>query len=152
MNFKLLYFLIFFYCNIYCQESFNSGGNIYIYSNEYSYSIGQTFSDFLITNSHHLTQGIQNPVFLEPSSILLKKEKVNIKITPNPTTDYLTIEFDTPNEREVRIYNNLGQLVFEKDLLFLFEVMQISNLPNSIYLFNVLQNNKLIFTTKIFKI
>lgn len=85
---------------------------------------------------------------IEYSTILSSQDydlNTKIKLFPNPVGDFLTIEVDGVNLREIIILNSLGQklrFINPKDNLNL-EKIDLSSLDNGIYFINInLENNK----------
>jgi hypothetical protein len=64
-------------------------------------------------------------------------EVTHISLFPNPANDFITLKTDV-SIKEVRIYNNLGQLVFSKNSNFSeSNEFDISNLKSGLYIMNI---------------
>ena len=86
------------------------------------------------------------------SAVGLNEQKINneeFKIYPNPTSGI--INFKVENGNKILIFNILGELVKEEELIVDKQKVDLSNLQNGIYLLQVFDKNKLIGTTKTIK-
>ncbi len=64
-------------------------------------------------------------------------------VFPNPADDELYIKFDSGmSSRKVRIFDSLGQLVLEKDIMNNVEVFNISSFADGIYFCQVIEDDK----------
>ncbi len=63
-----------------------------------------------------------------------------IKIYPNPAYDYLQIEKENSNNFNLRIYNNMGQLVINEYNISSIYKLDISPLPSGIYALEIIDN------------
>tara|TARA_B100001741_G_scaffold313775_1_gene321894 strand:- start:2418 stop:4601 length:2184 start_codon:yes stop_codon:yes gene_type:complete len=70
------------------------------------------------------------------SDLEIIKDNYQLKIYPNPTNNYLTIE--TTNESQILIYSNIGHLILDKKI-YGTSTLDISFLSTSYYLINIKQ-------------
>ena len=70
------------------------------------------------------------------SDLEINKDNYQLKIYPNPTNNYLTIE--TTNESQILIYSNIGHLILDKKI-YGTSTLDISFLSTSYYLINIKQ-------------
>ena len=70
------------------------------------------------------------------SDLEINKDNYKLKIYPNPTNNYLTIE--TTNESQILIYSNIGHLILDKKI-YGTSTLDISFLSTSYYLINIKQ-------------
>ncbi len=72
-------------------------------------------------------------------------EGMGVRLYPNPANDILNIEVNLANEEEfkIKIFNNLGQLIREEDIVFKEKVVSIKtdDLENGVY-FVTITNDK----------
>lgn len=109
------------------------------------------YVDFTITPVNNSANGNPFTARVGILSILSAETfiKSNIKLSPNPFTDILNIENDY-QINNVKIYNQLGQLVFGKEINQNTTQLDLSNLNSGIY--NVLiETEKGTFNHKIVK-
>jgi hypothetical protein len=74
----------------------------------------------------------------------------NISINPNPTSDFLNIDFETNEQRELQVFNQLGQLVLSETSNDANLVLSLEHLPKGFYVLAI-QTEKGTFTKKIIK-
>ncbi len=73
----------------------------------------------------------------------VKKEKTNIVLYPNPTSDIFTIEGE--NISSYFVMNSVGQIIENKTTNNNTNIFDLSNEPNGIYLVNIVIDNNIIF-------
>ncbi|MCF8247173.1 MAG: T9SS type A sorting domain-containing protein [Saprospiraceae bacterium] len=72
---------------------------------------------------------------------------VKISIYPNPATNYISVNKDE-NLKEISIYNLVGRKLKTFEEIEKDEHYDVSDLPNGMYLVQVIDNNKKIVTTQ----
>ena len=73
---------------------------------------------------------------IEPSQIK------DIIVYPNPSNDFLKVHFTNENDRiDIKVYNNLGQLVLENTNLKSDENLNLQNLSSGIYTYKITSSN-----------
>ncbi len=72
---------------------------------------------------------------------------VKISIYPNPTTNYISVNKDE-NLKEIAIFNLVGRKLKTFEEIEKDEHYDVSDLPNGMYLVQVIDNNKKIVTTQ----
>jgi hypothetical protein len=66
----------------------------------------------------------------------------DIKIYPNPASQDMNISFTSaPNIYSIELYNNLGQLVLQKQSTYQVEKLDLKNLNSGIYYLNIFNND-----------
>lgn len=78
------------------------------------------------------------------------KSNSTIKIYPNPTSDNLNIEFETTEQRELMIFNQLGQMVLNESSNQVNVVLSLEDLPKGFYVLAI-RSKERTFTKKIVK-
>lgn len=68
------------------------------------------------------------------------KEIESLTIYPNPSSKVLTISNDLPFKFE--IYNNLGTLIYDKELYSTFETIEVENWPKGVYFIKLFTHSK----------
>ena len=75
--------------------------------------------------------------------VSLSSESI-LKISPNPTSDILTIEFDNVTSGKLQIYNEIGHLISSKDLYdFKNYNYNVSELVDGKYHIKFIDDNKI---------
>jgi hypothetical protein len=77
-----------------------------------------------------------------------------VKIYPNPFSSHINLKFDTPPRTQISliIENIYGSLMYFKEELRICEYIDLNSFIPGIYIIKLLENNRLIYLTKIFKI
>lgn len=88
----------------------SAGATASIGNTQISYTIGETVVPTFYAGNTYLTQGFQQPSWIEVGISEVGVE--GIKVFPNPTAEVVTIE--TGNQKyKVELYDMLGQIVIE---------------------------------------
>jgi hypothetical protein len=74
----------------------------------------------------------------------------NISINPNPTSNFLNIDFETNEQRELQVFNQLGQLVLSEISNDANLILSLEYLPKGFYVLAI-QTEKGTFTKKVIK-
>ncbi len=112
------------------------------------WTLGETVVEHF-QNGTTLSQGFhQNfdfatPVFETPY------QNIEIKVYPNPATEWIAIEADSPENLEYRLYDLHGRTLLTSTLTNQMEQLNIKSLPGGTYLLNVSGEHGLIQTFKI---
>ena len=80
-----------------------------------------------------------------PQFLAIEETKTTeIKLYPNPTTDYITIELsNVSSASEVVIYNSFGQIILhQRNLNDSSTTLDVTHLPAGIYTVSILDKNK----------
>lgn len=73
-----------------------------------------------------------------------------ITVNPNPTSDNLNIEFENTEQRELMIFNQLGQVVLNEISNETTVILNLEQLPKGFYVLTI-RTHESIFTKKIIK-
>ncbi|MGG5209218.1 T9SS type A sorting domain-containing protein [Chryseobacterium sp. MIQD13] len=125
-----------------------SGGN-----GSVSYSVGQTAYLFKGVNSEIL-EGVQQAyeiTTLSSNETVLKQE--GILLYPNPTRDYLYIDFSSVSYKgsEYQLFDAQGKLI-KKDMISQSKSeLDLSSLPSAVYIIRINQNGENLKTFKVIK-
>lgn len=139
-------------------QNFNLGltGTFQLYlwipDNEPSLSTRADYSiQFANTGTWESTTGYNNLLqtitlnALEIDDFSLNK----VSIYPNPSSDFITIQFKDFEKEEIQIYNSIGQLVKTKTVLN-NDRIDVSELVDGVYFIRF--NNKILYTIKFIKL
>ena len=79
--------------------------------------------------------------------------EARINIYPNPVTNTLSLDFNGEliNEGVIQIFNEAGQKVFEDKLMGIHNKIDVSTLPNGMYLLRLKKNKNSVIHQKILK-
>lgn len=146
---------LFFGIQIYAQDAIvSSGGNIIGSNGNISYTIGQVIYTTYIGNNSSMSQGVQQPFEIQT---LLGSENFNIdlqlSVYPNPTANWLTLDVKniSRDNLQYQLFDLNGKLIISDAIKTQITRFQLENYPTSIYLLQILENNKKIKTYKIIK-
>jgi hypothetical protein len=147
--------LLFFSIQIYSQNAIvASGGNSIGSNGNISYSIGQVIYTTNIGSNASISQGVQQPFEIQT---LLGAENFNIdlhlSVYPNPTANWLTLDIKniSRDNLQYQLFDLNGKLIISDSIKSQITTFQLENYPTSIYLLQILENNKKIKTYKIIK-
>ncbi|MCA6437708.1 MAG: DUF4465 domain-containing protein [Bacteroidetes bacterium] len=114
-------------------------------------NIGQVDSiKFTMQSSDVGSFGINTPLFFSldnfttSSSVGINefKNSLSLNVFPNPSNGYINIHSDIEKEGSLKVFNQLGQLVFEQNVDLKNSNIDLSNLTKGIYIVKVSQNEK----------
>ncbi len=78
-------------------------------------------------------------------------QEFTVRLYPNPASDWLQIECDAPGEKQVMLYNLLGQQMQKTSFAGERERLDVAGLPSGIYLLALQHRGKTVRTFKIQK-
>ncbi|MGH1337773.1 MAG: DUF7619 domain-containing protein [Aureispira sp.] len=92
------------------------------------------FNTPIITNTsiHTINDGV---IFLDLTEVITKE--MALKVYPNPTQDYITIELSEEATATITILNNLGQVILSKPSTGKNTSIQLKQLPAGIYYLSI---------------
>jgi hypothetical protein len=99
-------------------------------------------------NSVSITQSVSTCAGFNEQ--LIYNSQINIYPNPNNGEFLITLE-NTNQKNRIEIYNNIGELILEKELTNLTNEININRLSNGIYLLKIVGDGKLIKAEKIIK-
>ena len=145
--------LIFVFGFLQAQETYtSSGGNATGTTGNMSYTVGQAFySTKTGTSGNYIIEGVQQPYEI---TILISEEtanNINLTAYPNPTNDYLNINLNNYESNNVtfQLLDMNGKVLKFGKIKDQETKIDVTNLPSTIYIVKINDNNKVI---KIFKI
>jgi hypothetical protein len=141
--------------NLYSQERvLASGGDLSGSNGSSNYSVGQIVQNVVSSSSGSVFQGIQ---FFFPSatlSVIDLETNMEVIAYPNPTSSVFNIQLhdNATHEMKYELYNLLGQSILSGNIFSSTAVINLSHLPNAVYLLRISdQNNENFKTLKIIK-
>ena len=154
---KKIIVLIIFGCSIISiqaqQTTASAGGDASGIGGTFSYSIGQVVYTYNYGTDVIVAQGIQQP--FEISILGLDNYQINLVMQtyPNPTKDYLVLNVHALDLSNMifQLYDVNGRLIETRTMFSPIETICMMNLPSSVYVLKVTNNNKEVKSFKIIK-
>ena len=154
---KKIIALIIFGCSIISiqaqQTTASAGGDASGIGGTFSYSIGQVVYTYNYGTDVIVAQGIQQP--FEISILGLDNYQINLVMQtyPNPTKDYLVLNVHALDLSNMifQLYDVNGRLIETRTMFSPIETICMMNLPSSVYVLKVTNNNKEVKSFKIIK-
>jgi hypothetical protein len=144
----------FFLLRAFAQESVvSTGGDINSATGSISYSIGQTFFDCARIDSINICQGVQQPINLFKTQIIVNP-KTTISVYPNPFLQNIWVNTSSCNSDKLTYsIMNLQGITVEKGKLFSnLTFINLSNMATGAYFFMVFDQMNKLAVFKIFKV
>lgn len=140
---------------IYAQQAnVTSGGNAIGFGGSVSYSVGQLVYTTETGTNGSVTQGVQQAIEIIVLGIDNFPEiKLIMSVFPNPTTAFVNLKIEeySTNNLHYQLYDINGKQIQNQKITTSETQISMEDLTKSIYLLNVLDNNKLLKTFKIIK-
>ena len=154
---KKIIALIMFGCSIISiqaqQTTVSAGGDASGIGGTFSYSIGQVVYTYNYGTDVIVAQGVQQP--FEISILGLDNYHINLVMQtyPNPTKDYLVLNVHALDLSNMifQLYDVNGRLIETRTMFSPIETICMMNLPSSVYVLKVINNNKEVKSFKIIK-
>ncbi len=154
---KKIIALIIFGCSIISiqaqQTTASAGGDASGIGGTFSYSIGQVVYTYNYGTDVIMAQGVQQP--FEISILGLDNYQINLVMQtyPNPTKDYLVLNVHALDLSNIifQLYDVNGRLIETRTMFNPIETICMMNLPSSVYVLKVINNNKEVKSFKIIK-
>ncbi|MDK2773062.1 MAG: T9SS type A sorting domain-containing protein [Flavobacterium sp.] len=133
------------------ENSVSAGGETVGSGGASSYSIGQTNYTFQTDGNINIIEGVQQPYEISVLEIKDFGLIENISVFPNPTTQFVTISIQEFEGLEFQLFDINGRLIQSGKLSNSETTINVSQLPQSTFLLNILKNNSIGNTFKIIK-
>ncbi len=78
------------------------------------------------------------------TNVLSQKQEFDLSIFPNPTNDYLRIDSSVQEASHIKIFNLLGQLIFDIKEVNLPQIIDVRNFEKGIYVMETEISNSVI--------
>ena len=141
--------ILFFFClisflsNIHSQEVISTQGDSYITSLAIlDFTIGEPVISTLENTENDLTQGFHQPLLIINNIINIDNGPV-LRIFPNPTSQVVTVEVDSPEEIVFYLYDVNGKLLKEIDVETSLTYIDLSPFTSAVYILVVQEPNKI---------
>lgn len=136
------------------QNVVSSGGETQnVPGYEVSWTIGEPVIETISSGTNTLTQGFhQSKLLVTPVSELLLPE-ITIRVFPNPTSDFVTVQFNKIMENSLlSLFDLSGKKLENRQIASTLTQVDLKRYPNGSYILNLTQkNNQLIQSFKIVK-
>ena len=118
-----------------------------------SWSIGEPIIENAFNSDIILTQGFNQSKLTVTAINEMIGLEMNISVYPNPTSDYLSIEANTDQQKEfqINLYDLSGKLILQKDFFTGKETINMQEFKPAIYILKICTNNTNIKTYKVIK-
>ena len=139
------------------QTSLNSGGTDITHKlGMVSYSIGQTFYQVSENSIGAIYQGVHHSYKIESINTTSDLNKANIDVFiafPNPTKDFLTLQFTggVLQDYIFILYDVTGRKIIQQTIKNKETMIELSNLKPGMYIIQIMQRNNIISVKKIIK-
>ena len=132
------------------QEAITAaGGDLSGSGGSAAYAVGQVAYTTITGTNGSVSGGIIQAyeIFIS-SDIEIKGITLRTNVFPNPTSNFLTLEIDNPNNLELayQLYNVQGILLSNMAILSNSTSIKMEKLPNATYLLKITLNNQLVKT------
>ncbi len=119
-----------------------------------SWTLGEPVIETYSNGNAILTQGFQQSNYIINSINNLTADAFQINIYPNPSTDFINIDFSQkPTCLYIEMFDLLGKQILKKELVNLNEYIDLTNLAASEYFLKITtKEGKIIKTCKIIKV
>ena len=121
-----------------CADATDPSGSV-------SFSVGQLDYFTLYGPGGTVTQGIQQPFEIWVVSGMEHDEiALSMAVYPNPTADHVILKTENGDAIPLRyeLFNMAGQLLATEDIVATNTKITLNQLPNGMYLLNVLENGQ----------
>lgn len=119
---------------------------------EISWTLGETVIQTFDAGSSALTQGLHQSKLQVTAIDELSEKGLELKIYPNPTSDFITISFDKMPENPVySLFDLSGKLLENRNISEANTKIEMQHFPGGSYILKMTNKNQLIQTFKIIK-
>jgi hypothetical protein len=136
------------------QATVSSGGNATGIGGSVSYSVGQVAYTTQTGSTGSITQGVQQAFEIYTLGVNDFPEiKLSMSVYPNPTISTITLKVEdlSLNDLNIELFDIHGKKIQTEKIQNTNTIIELENLPSSIYILKVESGNKTIKTFKIIK-
>jgi len=136
------------YFDVFWMNSDSYLGPDYAYPFHFYYTINQLeeHQELIVINDNGYEAHFQNVPYLSVD----KQQKPNLTLYPNPTDDFLYIE-NLTNPVQIEIYDLSGKVLLSKEVDEATKQVNLSQLSEGVYLYQLSQNGQKVKTGKLVK-
>lgn len=132
----------------------SSGGSFKPTTTSISWTVGEPVVGTLSNGTNSLTQGVQQSFLTVTSLAELETLSFQILAYPNPTNDYVFIQFkelSEPISMDIKLYDLNGKVLLSKRTFDESIELPMKDFEPAIYLLKIISDNKELKTFKIIK-
>lgn len=136
------------------NNTITTGGNASGASGTTSFTVGQVFYKQVQKSSSWIHQGLQQPFeFFETFVAESFKDEVSLSVFPNPTTRILNLTFHEFNNEDLyyELINSDGKVLKSQVIIAEHSIVNLAELPSSVYFINIFKNNQRVKSFQIIK-
>jgi hypothetical protein len=137
---KILIVMLNFGLFTYAQQTTDcAGGNVSGTGGSVSYSIGQVVYEYDSSNSGNISQGVQHAYEIYSLSIYESSLDLNVSISPNPSSELLTISLTDSKLDNIifKLFDIQGKLIVSGPIEKSVTTFNLSSIPAAIYYVNI---------------
>ena len=130
---------------VFAQELISSSGN-YFKNSEFSvsWSVGEPITETVSNSSNILTQGFHQSLLNTSSVYELPNLNIQIKIAPNPTSDFLFLSINKFQSFSYELYDFNGKLLEKKKIQDKSTIISFNRYAFAAYFLKILKNNQIV--------
>ncbi|WP_405199933.1 T9SS type A sorting domain-containing protein [Christiangramia sp. LLG6405-1] len=131
-----------------------SGGSSKNEFGEFSFSIGQVFTNLNNSSNYNISEGVHQPEEIQMAELLPDPEpSIEISSFPNPVDDYFFIENNSPKIKNLtyQLFDLYGKLMQSGKLQQSTTRINGTRLRSAMYVVNVMEEGRHLKTLKIIK-
>ncbi len=116
-----------------------------------SWTIGESITETFTKTNSILTQGFHQSNLTITAIHENDISDINIKVYPNPATDFVNIKVNGFDEMSYQVFDINGSLIENKEIIDLKTTISFENLSSATYIVRILKRETEITTYKIIK-
>jgi len=132
----------------------SSGGNASGTGGSISYTVGQTYFNYISSSSFNMLNGLQQPYEISVVGVETPEDiKLNAVVFPIPVLDVLNLSIPDKPQKELKyiMYNLNGEQISQGKVESNLTEVSTASLCGGIYILSVYESNKVLKTFKILK-
>ena len=138
---------------LHAQETVTtSGGEATGAGGTASYTVGQVVYTTSTGANGSVSHGVQQPYEIY-TTVGVNETSINLelKVYPNPTTDYLTLKVEKTEGLSFQLFDMQGKVIENKKVIANNTTIKMEELPKATYFIKITNNNRPVKTFKIIK-
>ena len=141
-----------FYFNINAQEVISASGDYFENANvSISWTLGETMTETLTDGTNILTQGFQQSRLSASSVFELEDMGITVKISPNPTQDFINLYIDNIEGINYQLYDFNGKIIKQAEVNSCNTRIFFSEFSSAAYFLKIMKGSQVINTFQIIK-